>query len=55
MAWFASGEPATLDPQGQFNLLARAVREHRVSSDHPSVPTRPRDHRLYRLLAELES
>ena len=54
VAWFADGEPATLDTASRFQLLARAVRRHEQESGHRAVPKRPRDHRLYRLLTELE-
>jgi hypothetical protein len=54
VAWFADGEPVTLDLASRFRLLARAVREHERASAHRAVPKRPRDHRLYRMLTELE-
>ena len=54
VAWFVDAAPPTLDAEGRFQALARAVREHENTSGHRAVPKTPRDHRLYRLLTELE-
>jgi hypothetical protein len=46
------------EPPGSLRLflaLAAAVRAHRVVTTHAAVPTRPKDHALYRRLAEIEA
>lgn len=64
---FAETTPPTQElplPQSQvqppgsrrrFMALAAAVRAHRVVTTHAAVPTRPKDHALYRRLAEIEA
>ena len=49
-----AGQAPLPEANAQFIELAAAVRLHeRIATDR-SVPKRPADHRLYRLLTELE-
>jgi hypothetical protein len=43
------------DPLRRFLALAAAIRRHEAVTGHRSVARRPRDHALYRRLAELEA
>ncbi len=47
--------PQGPDPLRRFLALAAAIRRHEAVTGHRSVTRRPRDHALYRRLAELEA